>query len=140
MTCNSVHESDRVGKHDRAQTPSRAGLTSGNTIRRRGRLFALPLDVGDGPRNGFAISGDAHRITKAEYDEAPELTKEMLDRAEIRHGDRIIKRGRPPLENPKQAVKLRLDHDVLAAYRKTGSGWQTRINADLRKAARKLTG
>ena len=39
--------------------------------------------------------------------------------------------------DPKQAVKLRLDADVLAAYRKTGDGWQTRINADLRKA-RKL--
>jgi hypothetical protein len=26
---------------------------------------------------------DAHRITKAKYDEAPELTKEMLDRAEF---------------------------------------------------------
>ncbi len=83
---------------------------------------------------------DAHRITKAEYDEAPELTEDMLDRAEIRHGDKIIRRGRPPLENPKEAVKLRLDHDVLTAYRKTGSGWQTRINADLRKAARKLAG
>src|ERR1700675_2626014 len=67
---------------------------------------------------------DAHRITKAEYDEAPELTKEMLDRAEIRRGDKIIRRGRPPLENPKEAVKLRLDHDVLTAYRKTGRGWQ----------------
>ena len=66
--------------------------------------------------------------------------QEMLERAEIRHGDKIIKRARPPLENPKEAVKLRLDHDVLAAYRKTGSGWQTRINADLRKAARKLAG
>jgi uncharacterized protein (DUF4415 family) len=83
---------------------------------------------------------DAHRIAKAEYDEAPELTREMLDRAEIRRGNRVIKRGRPPLEHPKEAVKLRLDHDILAAYRKTGSGWQTRINADLRKAARKLTG
>ena len=83
---------------------------------------------------------DAHRITRAEYDEAPVLTKDMLDRAEIRHGNKIIKRGRPPLEHPKEAVKLRLDHDVLAAYRRTGSGWQTRINADLRKAARKLTG
>jgi len=83
---------------------------------------------------------DAHRITKAEYEEAPELTKEMLDRAEIRHGNRIIKRGRPPLEHPKEAVKLRLDHDILAAYRDTGRGWQTRINADLRKAARKLVG
>jgi uncharacterized protein (DUF4415 family) len=83
---------------------------------------------------------DAHRIAKAEYDEAPELTTEMLDRAEIRHGNKIIKRGRPPLEHPKEAVKLRLDHDILAAYRKIGSGWQTRINADLRKAAKKLAG
>jgi len=79
-------------------------------------------------------------VARAEYDEAAELTKAMLDRAEIRHGDKVIKRGRPPLENPQEAVKLRLDHDVLAAYRKTGSGWQTRINADLRKAARKLAG
>jgi uncharacterized protein (DUF4415 family) len=83
---------------------------------------------------------DAHRITRAEYDEAPALTPEMLDRGELRYGNKIIRRGRPPLEHPKEAVKLRLDHDVLAAYRRTGRGWQTRINADLRKAARKLTG
>ena len=73
----------------------------------------------------------------ADPDDAPALTDRFFDRAEIRHGDRIIRRGRPPLESPKQAVKLRLDADVLAAYRKTGDGWQTRINADLRKA-RKL--
>ena len=70
-------------------------------------------------------------------DEAPPLTDKFFDRAEIRHGDNIVRRGRPPLPSPKQAIKLRLDADVLAAYRKTGSGWQTRINADLRKA-RKL--
>jgi len=64
---------------------------------------------------------DAHRITAAEYDEAPELTEEMLDRADIRHGDRVVRRGRPPLDNPKEAVKLRLDHDILAAYRKTAT-------------------
>jgi uncharacterized protein (DUF4415 family) len=83
---------------------------------------------------------DAHRITRAEYRDAPMITKAMLDRAEIRHGDKVVKRGRPPLVHPKEAVKLRLDHDVLTAYRKTGSGWQTRINADLRKAAKKLAG
>ena len=70
-------------------------------------------------------------------DDAPELTREFFERGEIRHGEKIIRRGRPPLDSPKQAVKLRLDADVLAAYRKTGRGWQTRINADLRKA-RKL--
>ncbi|RDV04780.1 BrnA antitoxin family protein [Undibacter mobilis] len=70
-------------------------------------------------------------------DDAPELTEEFLDRAEIRQAGKLVRRGRPPLENPKQAVKLRLDADVLAAYRATGAGWQTRMNADLRKA-RKL--
>jgi uncharacterized protein (DUF4415 family) len=70
-------------------------------------------------------------------DDALELTDAFFDRAEIRQGDKLIRRGRPPLPHPKQAVKLRLDSDVLAAYRKTGVGWQTRINADLRKA-RKL--
>jgi uncharacterized protein (DUF4415 family) len=73
-------------------------------------------------------------------DDAPALTEEFFDRAEIRHGDKLIRRGRPPLDNPKQAVKLRLDADVLAAYRKTGAGWQTRINADLRKARKLKTG
>jgi uncharacterized protein (DUF4415 family) len=73
----------------------------------------------------------------ADPDDAPEFTEEMFDRAEIRHGDKIIRRGRPPLPQPKQAVSLRLDSDVLAAYRRTGDGWQTRIHEDLRKA-RKL--
>lgn len=70
-------------------------------------------------------------------DDAPPLTEEFFDRAEIREGDRVIRPGRPPLPSPKQAVKLRLDADVLEAYRATGDGWQTRINADLRRA-RKL--
>jgi uncharacterized protein (DUF4415 family) len=80
---------------------------------------------------------DAHKMTARELDEAPELTGEMLDRAELRRGNKVIRRGRPPLANPKEAIKLRLDADVLAAYRKTGGGWQTRINDDLRRA-RKL--
>jgi uncharacterized protein (DUF4415 family) len=46
-------------------------------------------------------------------------------------------RGRPKLENPKEAIKLRIDADVLQSYKRSGPGWQTRINADLRKA-RKL--
>jgi uncharacterized protein (DUF4415 family) len=76
-------------------------------------------------------------VAWADRDDAPPLTDKFFDRAEVRHGDKILRRGRPPLPDPKQAVKLRLDADVLAAYRKTGAGWQTRINADLRKA-RKL--
>ncbi len=52
----------------------------------------------------------------------------------------VRRRGRPPVAAPKEAVSLRLDADVLAAYRQTGEGWQTRINADLRKARKLKTG
>lgn len=47
------------------------------------------------------------------------------------------RRGRPPgsvSPNTKQAVKLRLDPDVLSALRASGAGWQTRVNAILRQA------
>jgi len=71
-------------------------------------------------------------------DDAPELLNDFFRHGELRHGDRLIRRGRPPLSGkPKTAITLRLDEDVVSAYRETGEGWQTRINADLRRA-RKL--
>ncbi|MGN6468451.1 MAG: BrnA antitoxin family protein [Rhizobiaceae bacterium] len=44
-------------------------------------------------------------------------------------------RGRPPAENPKKQVTLRLDADVVERFRASGRGWQSRINEALRKAA-----
>jgi uncharacterized protein (DUF4415 family) len=69
-------------------------------------------------------------------DDLPETTDDMLASAELRIGERVIRRGRPPSPAPKQAVKLRLDPEVLAYYRSKGPGWQTRINATLRRAAK----
>ncbi|KVX04121.1 hypothetical protein ASL22_08480 [Alcaligenes faecalis] len=45
------------------------------------------------------------------------------------------RRGRPVGSKQavtKEAVKIRLDADVLAALRASGDGWQTRINDTLR--------
>lgn len=42
------------------------------------------------------------------------------------------KRGRPLSDHPKAHVNLRLDPDVVAAFRATGRGWQTRLNAALK--------
>lgn len=42
------------------------------------------------------------------------------------------KRGRPVSTNPKAHVNLRLDPDVVAAFRATGRGWQTRLNSALK--------
>ena len=43
-------------------------------------------------------------------------------------------RGRPKLARPKAHVSLRVDPDVLAAYKASGPGWQKRINDILARA------
>jgi uncharacterized protein (DUF4415 family) len=45
-------------------------------------------------------------------------------------------RGRPKLENPKLPIKLRIDPDVVDAYKAQGDGWQTGMNAALRDYAK----
>lgn len=49
-------------------------------------------------------------------------------------GRQIIRRGRPP-GSAKTQVSLRLDNEVIAAFRAQGPGWQSRMNEALRKAA-----
>ena len=80
-------------------------------------------------------------------DDAPILTAEIAARAEIREGGKVIRpatgtltrMGRPPLgDMAKKQVTLRLDSDVVAAFRAGGAGWQSRINAVLRKAVGSL--
>jgi uncharacterized protein (DUF4415 family) len=41
-------------------------------------------------------------------------------------------RGRPAGSGTKEQVAIRFDKDVLAAFRASGPGWQTRINNALR--------
>jgi uncharacterized protein (DUF4415 family) len=71
---------------------------------------------------------DAHRIKPSEYKELPELTDEMLARAVIK------KAGRPRSSNSRQLISLRLPADVIARWRATGAGWQTRMAERLSKA------
>jgi uncharacterized protein (DUF4415 family) len=69
-------------------------------------------------------------------DDAPELTDEFFERADVYEGDKLVRRGRPKAATTKVAVKLRLDADLLTALRATGDGWQTRINDTLRASLR----
>ena len=46
---------------------------------------------------------------------------------------RVIPRVRGKNRNPtKERISIRLDRDVLAGFRATGPGWQTRVNAVLK--------
>ena len=75
-------------------------------------------------------------------DDAPELTAEVAERAQIAIGGKIVrqatgtltKRGRPPVgEAAKQQVTLRLAPKVIDHFKATGAGWQTRMNAVLER-------
>lgn len=78
---------------------------------------------------------DRHVIQSHEYEEAPELTDDQLERAVVSVGGRPV--GRPRMAQPKQAVKIRLDASVLIHFRSTGPGWQTRINETLLRATKR---
>jgi uncharacterized protein (DUF4415 family) len=77
------------------------------------------------------------RNTKAVWvdpDDAPELTQEWFDTADVYDGEKLISRGRPKSLAPKKAISLRIDPEVLDKFKAEGPGWQRRMNDALRKA------
>jgi len=68
-------------------------------------------------------------------DVKPMLDDEWFEAADAFQGDTLVRRGRPKSDNPKQPVTIRLDRDLVEWFRQSGDGWQTRINAELRKVA-----
>ncbi|MDD5391322.1 MAG: BrnA antitoxin family protein [Gallionellaceae bacterium] len=81
-------------------------------------------------------------------DDAPELTGEEIDRPDAvwRIGGEVVSpeegkaafremlhRGRPKAETVKESLTVRYDADIVAAFRSSGPGWQTRMNAALRE-------
>jgi len=78
---------------------------------------------------------DAHVIQPEEYEDIPELTDAFFETADLYQNGKLVSRGRPKSETAKQQITLRLDKDIIDRFRATGEGWQSRINAALRKAA-----
>ncbi|MBX9937535.1 MAG: BrnA antitoxin family protein [Burkholderiaceae bacterium] len=79
-------------------------------------------------------------------DDAPEATAEWF--AKARPASEVLadllgndaaremlkpKRGRPALAQPKEHINIRLDADVVSAFKGSGAGWQTRLNNALRE-------
>jgi uncharacterized protein (DUF4415 family) len=78
-----------------------------------------------------------------DQDDVPELTRERaakLQRAADVLPESVLAQfkrspGRPKAEAPKKQVTLRLDADILDHWRAQGPGWQSGINAALRRAS-----
>lgn len=80
-------------------------------------------------KNGSMIALKADPNDPEDFD----VTVEAAERALAERAERMRTRG-PQSAPVKMQVTLRLDQDVVAKFRETGPGWQSRINAALRKA------
>ena len=80
-----------------------------------GRVFELPTAQEESAiQAGVAADPDTYEVTDT--------------------GFRRLKRmGRPPADTTKERVTIRLSRDVVARFRATGPGWQTRIDAALKE-------
>lgn len=78
---------------------------------------------------------DAPPLTDAELAEM-RPARDVLSAAEFAAVTSVRKavRGRPPAVARKVPVTIRLDPDIVEAFKATGDGWQSRMNAALRKA------
>ena len=101
---------------------------------RTGQMVLLPTPEEDAEITAAALSDpDNPPLTEEEFAQMrpvwafPELV------AVLQHHGKL---GRPPLADAlkKQRVSLYLDPDVLAKLKANGKGWQTRANAELRRA------
>jgi uncharacterized protein (DUF4415 family) len=82
---------------------------------------------------------DEHVLGEKDYADIPELTDEDFARGIWHQSGKALPnspRGRPKSKSSKRPVSIRLDPEVLAHFRRSDPGWQSRINAALRKAAK----
>jgi uncharacterized protein (DUF4415 family) len=97
--------------------------------------------------NDGSLKDNGLEETRREFDfdqdDAPELTEELA--AKLRPASEVLPEyilaqfarspGRPRKPSPKVQLTLRLDAEVIDFYKAGGPGWQSRMNAALRKGA-----
>lgn len=80
-----------------------------------GRVFDLPSDQEEAEVNaGIDADPDARELTEQEFQQLRPL-------------------GRPKAEVTKERITIRLSPEVVAKFRATGSGWQTRMDKALQE-------
>lgn len=75
--------------------------------------------------------------TSDDPDTPPEITDDWVAEADLYHDEKLVRRGRPKLASPRQLLSLRLPPEVIARWKATGPGWQTRMAEVLEKSAPK---
>ncbi|SJM96046.1 BrnA antitoxin family protein [Crenothrix polyspora] len=101
-----------------------------------GRLVELPTDEEEAEINaGIAADPDTYELNDEDFTRmrpAYEVLPEIFG-ADIAAEMLKPKGGRPRTDTPKVFTGIRLDSDILEAFRATGKGWQTRMNDALKE-------
>ncbi|MBF0158882.1 MAG: BrnA antitoxin family protein [Magnetococcales bacterium] len=66
--------------------------------------------------------------TWVDPDDAPELTDDWFQQADLYRDGQLIRRGRPANSGKKVSTTVRFNAEIITAFRATGKGWQTRMN------------
>ena len=78
------------------------------------------------------MSENKKHMPAVSNDDAPDLSAPYwADKFE----SATVQRSRPKASVTKVSTTIRLDTDIIAAFKAEGSGWQSRINDALRKVA-----
>lgn len=77
------------------------------------------------------------RRTWRDADDAPQITNEWIAGADLYRGKKLVRRGRPPGTAQKTQTTVRISNDVLAYFRASGAGWQTRMDDALKSMSRR---
>lgn len=84
------------------------------------------IQIGDQPTFDAIKEIEAAKNHEINYEDAPKLSKKELSE---------FVPANPAYYKPKkQQITLKLDADVIEAFKRLGKGYQTKINAALRKA------
>lgn len=75
------------------------------------------------------------RVAATIADETPEITDRWIAEADLMQGSTVVRRGRPPAADPKRLLSLRIPETVIARWKATGPGWQTRMADAIARAA-----
>lgn len=84
--------------------------------------------------NPELIDADNPEWTAAEIRRAKPASVVLPELFGVKTANEMLKpRGRPVSAVVKERITIRLDPDVVAAFKATGRGWQTRVNDAMRE-------
>ena len=98
-----------------------------------GRVVQMPTPDEDAAIHaGMTADADAHELDEQWFTEAKPASEVLPTDV---YATLVAKRprGRPKANETKVFTAIRLDADLLEAFKATGKGWQTRMNAALRQ-------